>query len=300
MRPFVRRIRRMAGGLVLAMPLGGLAAQGAPAVPWQAMLAISPRLQGDAPAFALPALDIAFTPESPGDAELLVHRGDAVEARVVLRPTQRVGNVQRYSPRSPFARLEAVEGERRVEVRLADRVVGAMTVTFRRAASADGFGTGGSWTATGPWADHGYFTRPSDPADQQRVRFTYWASTVELGGAAKAMQELVIKRGSTVLAKGAPREVSSADWLRKEQDLRTPGGDVVLASHLATAGPLVVELHSGGRVLKRWETRVTDGWIAPHALSAMPPTDATHFLSPRALGSGGGSMAPFLYSWVTR
>jgi hypothetical protein len=175
-----------------------------------------------------------------------------------------------------------------------------MTVNFRKLADTDPFGTTAGWVATGPWADHGYFTRPAEPTEQQRVSFTFWASTLELDGAPKAMLDLVVLRGGKVIARSAQREVSSAVWLPKREPLLSPAGQALMASELGPDGPITIELRTGSRVLRRWETRLQNGWVAPHPLSAIPATDPTHFLSPRTIGERGASLSAETFAWVTR
>jgi hypothetical protein len=244
------------------------------------MLGFRPFLTNAEPSLRLPYIDIAFTPADGGNATVVVKRDGKVETSILCTPTQRVGNMQRYQPRRPFAQLEAVEGERVVELQLGGRVVGSITVNFRKLASTDPFGTTAGWTASGPWADHGYFTRPADPTVQQRVSFTFFASTLELDNAPKAMVDLVVLRGRTVIAKAAPREVSSADWLPKGDDMLTPAGQALFAEDLGADGPITIELRTGSRVLRRWESRLQNGWVAPHPLSAIPATDLTQVLPP--------------------
>lgn len=298
MLPRLGRLRRAVVALCL-LP-APLLAQDAPSAPWQVMLGFRPMLMNAAPSLRLPYIDIAFTPTDAGNATVVVKREGQVETSILCTPTQRVGNMQRYQPRRPFAELEPVEGERVVELQLAGRVVGSITVNFRKLANTDPFGTTAGWVATGPWSDHGFFTRPVAATEQQRVSFTFWASTLELDAAPKAMVDLVVLRGRTVIAKTAQREVSSADWLPKWEPLLTPAGQALFASDLGADGPIAIELRTGGKVLRRWETRLQNGWVVPHALSATPPTDPLHFLSPRTISERGASLSPLTFAWVTR
>jgi hypothetical protein len=298
MLPRIARLRR-AVTLLCLLP-APLLAQDVPSAPWQVMLGFRPFLTNAEPSLRLPYIDIAFTPADGGNATVVVKRDGKVETSILCTPTQRVGNMQRYQPRRPFAALEAVEGERVVELQLGGRVVGSITVNFRKLANTDPFGTTAGWVATGPWADHGYFTRPVEATEQQRVSFTFWASTLELNGAPKAMVDLVVLRGRTVIAKTEQREVSSADWLPKREPLLTPAGQALFAEDLGADGPISIELRTGGKVLRRWETRLQNGWVVPHALSATPPTDPLHFLSPRTISEGGASLNPLTFAWVTR
>jgi hypothetical protein len=271
-----------------------------PAVAWQSLLRFTALLGNAEPALRVVPIDVAFAPADDVEASVVVRRGDEIEATLPLRFDRRVGTMARYRFRTSFIRFEPVEGERVLEVRLGDAVAGRMRVTFRRKPGGDAFQPVAGWTVDGPWRDHGYFTRPADPSTQQRVRFTFWGSTLELGGAPKAMLEVVVRNGGRVVATSRPREVSHADWLRKDQDLRTPSGDVFLASHVAALrGEVTVELRTDGRVLKRFTTRAADGWFAPHADGGVPPADATHFLSPRTIAEGGGGLDPMLFAWVT-
>ncbi len=243
MLPRLRRLRR-AVALLCLLP-APLLAQDAPSAPWQVMPGFRPLLTNAEPSLRLPYIDIAFTPVDGGNATVVVKRDGKVETSILCTPTQRVGNMQRYQPRHPFAALEAVEGE-------------------------------------------------------QRVSFTFWASTLELNGAPKAMVDLVVLRGRTVIAKTEQREVTSAEWLPKREPLLTPAGQALFAEDLGADGPISIELRTGGKVLRRWETRLQNGWVAPHALSATPPTDPLHFLSPRTISEGGAALNPLTFAWVTR
>lgn len=302
MIPRFRRCRHVAFALLLCATPPVLAAQGKPAVLWQSLLSTTPVLGNANPSLRVPFIDVAFTPEEVGMASFVVRRGTTVETTVELRPNQRVGNVQRFEARRPFAQLQPEAGERIVEVRIGDVVVGAMTITVGKVADSDPFGTSGGWTVSGPWIDHAYFFRPVDETRQQRVHVSFWESSTEFTGSTRAKVSLAVKRGARVMATAPEWEVQGPVWVRKQRELRKPDGNVLLVSDLVAAGsgPVTVELQRDGTTYRQWQARVENGWFVPHALSATPPADATHFLSPRDLAEDGGGMGALLFAWMMR
>jgi hypothetical protein len=83
-----------------------------------------------------------------------------------------------------------------------------------------------------------------------------------LSGSTEAGQVQVQLRGGKVIARSAQREVSSAVWLPKREPLLSPAGQALMASELGPDGPITIELRTGSRVLRRWESRLQNGWVA--------------------------------------
>lgn len=247
-------------------------------------------------------LDLVFPPDGEFTGKVVYKSGDRVLFETPTRLQQRHGATARLTYRGTNVTLGTENGPRSVEVYINDQLAGRLAFTLTKSVSDDPFDPKTTWTVSDdPWATHAYFTYDQDPAERQDISFTYWSNTGELGGVPKGELALAVKRGGKVVASARPREINTADYLRKSQDLRTPDGKVFTAKSLAAlSGPIAVELSFNGRVIKRFTGAVAKGRFSPHARSAPDAPDPEHFLSPRTLTEGGGGLSDMLYSWFTR
>jgi hypothetical protein len=271
-----------------------------PVVPYQALLGITLFTRAPEAMLGTYELDVAFAPEGNFPGKVVIRSGEKVLAELPTRVTQRMGTMARVAFRGLNVKLGADDGPRSIEVVVAGEAAGRLDFTLTKRVGGDAFAPTVTWLVGGPWLSHAHFVHYAENTRQQRVRFVYWATASELGGVPKGMLELVMKRGNTVLATAEPREVSSTDVMRKEQELRLPDRQVFLAEHLARmSGPFTVELRYANRVVKAFQGEIANGMFVPHPLSVVPAPDRSHFLSPRAMGEHGGTMNPDLFSWVT-
>ena len=247
-------------------------------------------------------LDLIFPPEGEFTGKVVYKSGERVLFETPTRLQQRHGAMARLTFRGTNVQLGTENGPRSVEVYINDRLAGRLEFTLTRSESDDPFDPKTTWTVSNdPWGTHAYFTYDQDPAERQDIRFTYWSNTGELGGVPKGNLALAVKRNGKVVATSSAREISTADYLQKTQDLRTPDGMVFTAKSLAAlCGPIVVELTHDGRVVTRFTGAVAKGTFVPHPLSAPDAPEPAHFLSPRILTEGGGGVSDILYSWFTR
>jgi hypothetical protein len=245
-------------------------------------------------------IDVAFAPEGNFEAKLVARSGTRVIVELPAKVAQRSGTMARLTFRAGSLKFGTEDGPRSLEVLVAGEPAGRIDFTLTKRTGGDAFAPTVDWLVDGPWTSHGYFSHPIESNQQPRVHFAFWASTAELGGVPKGTLDVVMKRGSTVLATSEPREINSTTPILKSQELKLANGQIFMVEHLAKmAGPFTVELRQGARVVKTFRGEIANGAFVPHPLSALPPSDPSHFLSPRGLSPERGTMSSTLFSWVT-
>ncbi|MCA9797584.1 MAG: hypothetical protein KC910_37490, partial [Candidatus Eremiobacteraeota bacterium] len=270
-----------------------------PAMSLHAMLRNIPSAKGGQPTWGGNFADILFAPAGDFSCKVLIKSGDQVLAEFPATIAQRVGTIARVRWKFQFTQLGTTPGPRSVEVYVNDKLAGVLPFSVAQTGGGDAFEPKGSFEFTGPWSDLAHFYYPTDASSQQRVHFVYWAKQGDLGGPAKGMVDLVMRRGDKVLATSRAREVSYADYIRFDQDLLKADGKALMAPDLAAmSGPFVVELKHQGKVIKSYSGSIEGGKFTPHPRSELGLPDRTQFLSPREMNDGGGSMSPHLYTWV--
>jgi hypothetical protein len=271
-----------------------------PLVPYQSLLGLTLHTKAPEATTMSYTIDVAFAPEGNFPAKLVVRSGTRVISEVPARVTQRDGTMARLTFRAGVLKFGTEDGPRTLEVLVAGESAGRVDFTLTKRTGGDAFAPTVEWLVDGPWQSHAYFTQSIDPNRQPRMNFTFWVTTAELGGVPKATVEVVMKRGSTVLATSAPREVNTTTPIGKTEELTLANGQPFMADQLARmAGPFTIELRHGSRVVKTYRGEIANGAFVPHALSTLPASDPSHFLSPRALSAERGTMSSLLYSWVT-
>lgn len=271
-----------------------------PVVPYQSLMGLNLHTNGPEVMMMGYEIDVAFAPEGKFQAKLIARSGTRVIVELPANVTQRSGTMARLKFRPGSLKFGTEDGPRSLEVLVDGEPAGRIDFTLTKRTGGDAFAPTVDWLVDGPWTSHGYFIHPIESNQQPRVNFAFWASTAELGGVPKGTLEVVMKRGNTVLAKSAPREINSTTPILKSDGLTLANGQVFMVEHLAKmAGPFTVELRQGSRVVKTYRGEIANGAFVAHPLSALPPSDPSHFLSPRALSPERGTMMSYLFSWVT-
>jgi hypothetical protein len=110
-----------------------------------------------------------------------------------------------------------------------------------------------------------------------------------------------MRRGSTIIAKGNGssfvRGVEPGAW---QVALERAGKKILTGPDLATlAGPFVIEIKHGEKVVRAYTGAIANGTFVPHERSELAHPAPTTFLGARFI-SASRTVSPTLRTWLTR
>lgn len=272
------------------------------AIDYVDLINVLPKLSSADPAIMFRTARIVFAPPGEFTAKAVVEANGKTLVEYPLSQVTRAGSMAGLTFRAPaFTQLGAEDGPRKITVFVNEKPVGVLEFTLTKSTSSDPYNPKTVWTARGPWQTHSYFAYDSETTGQRRINFTYFMATTEIGTEKLYKVDLVMRRGTTILAKSLrPRDINFTDIVRKEEPLHKPDGQPLMQPDLnKMAGPFILEIKQGTRVIRTYRGEIVDGKFKPHSKSALNFTDPTKFLTERCITGGGGQISDFLYTWVT-
>lgn len=271
-----------------------------PAISEASFLRMKPQLNGNEPSISDNELDLVFAPSGDFEAQVIYRNGEQIIQQFTAKPSQRSGSMARLKWNRKTVALGTESGPRSIEVVLDGKSVGLLEFSLTKTQGGDPFDPKVSWQMKGPWSDLAYFTHPVDENRQQRINFHFWSQKADLGGN-KGMIDVLMKRGSKILAKTRSSEASYDFYLNRDLPLLKPDGKPLMVSDLAAmGGPFVMEMSHKGKVVKKFRGAIADGKFVPNSRSALDYQPRNQFLSPRTVGAKGGQLDEKLYIWLTR
>gem|GEM_PF-2254883 len=273
-----------------------------PSADFANLLSKIPNTRSADPKLMVGYVDIAFAPTGDFTAKAALEVNGKVLKEFRVSQIVRQGTLARLTFRAtPFEPLGPENGKRSFIVYVNDSVAGRLDFNLTKQPGGDAYAPTTDWTTTGPWQTHSYLTYTTKSGDQQRINFNYYLSSRELGSEKNYKVDLVMRRGTTILAKSLrSREVNDTELVFKEEPLHLPNGNPLMRPDLEKiAGPFILEIKTGSRVIRTYRGEIASGMFKPHKNSALTHTEPTTFLTERRISEGGGGIHNFLFTWLT-
>lgn len=273
-----------------------------PSVDYADLLTIVPFTRNPIPALQRRTISIAFAP--PGDLKVraIIESQGKTIGEIPVNEIFRVATFARVTFKgSTFIPIGEHEGTRTLTIFVNDQIAGRMDYAMTKKSGGDPYAPKVEWTTTGAWQTHACFEYPINTTNQQRVMLTYWMSSQEIGPEKSYKLDIVLRRGSTVIAKSPrSREINFPELVRKQEPIHLPNGQPLMAPDLAKmSGPFVLELKVGSRIIRSYRGEISGGKFTSHKRSALTHSDPLTFLPERFLSDGSLSVIDVLRTWIT-
>ena len=272
-----------------------------PSVDFGSLMSRIPFTRNSDPKINIDTVDISFAPTEDFTVRAEIQANGKILATKEVLDITRVATFARVRFRgNSFSEMGSESGPRSVVVFVNDKPAGRLDMNFTKKSSGDAYNPTNEWTTTGPWQTHAYFEYSLVPGENQPISLTWWMSSREIGPNRVNNFDIVMRRGSTILAKSnVPGQTADTEISKRTSLMSLPSGQPLVRSQLEKIpGPFVLEFKQGTRIIRSYRGEIANGTFKPHKRSDLNYTDPLNFLATRFVSSSN-TVSEQLRSWIT-
>lgn len=253
------------------------------------------------PRMTIGHVDIAFVPSGDFAVRAEMRSGQTTVAKYVPVDITRAGTMARIRFRgNNVVSLSADGSLQSFIVYVDEKIAGKLEFKLGKTTTGDAFNPTNEFTFSGPWQTHAVLDYSDGPGSTDGVAFGYWMTSLELGPQRTYNLDLVMRRGTTIIATAnSQSNVRGHEPQYRQILLQIKRSHYLNAAALKNLnGPFVLELKSGEQVVRSYRGEIENGKFRPHPNSSLSYEDPTKFLPFRIISSRV-EVAPTLRTWLT-